>query len=93
MEIVRNRKNLLEKMILKSFLNNNQNSVLMEYTILIQSLIVTHSSKVKEKPIYPGFPVLKLSKILMYETYNGKLQPYFAEKIYNFIIWTVIVLY
>ena len=33
-----------------------------------------------DKPIYLGFSVLELSKLLMYETYYDKLQPYFGEK-------------
>ena len=32
-----------------------------------------------DKPIYLGFTVLKLSKLLMYETYYDKLQPYFKQ--------------
>ena len=31
-----------------------------------------------DKPIYLGFTVLKLSELLMYETYYEKLQPYFG---------------
>ena len=33
-----------------------------------------------DKPIYLGFSVLELSKLLMYETYYDKLQPYFRQK-------------
>ena len=33
-----------------------------------------------EKPIYLGFSVLVLSKLLMYETYYDKLQPYFGQE-------------
>ena len=33
-----------------------------------------------DKPIYLGFTVLKLNKLLMYETYYDKLQPYFGQK-------------
>ena len=33
-----------------------------------------------DKPIYFGFSVLELSKLLMYETYYDKLQPYFGQK-------------
>ena len=33
-----------------------------------------------DKPIYPGFTVLELSKLLMYETYYDKLQPYFEHE-------------
>ena len=33
-----------------------------------------------DKPIYLGFTVLELSKLLMYETYYNKLQPYFGHE-------------
>ena len=33
-----------------------------------------------DKPIYLGFAVLELSKLLRYETYYDILQPYFGEK-------------
>ena len=33
-----------------------------------------------DKPIYLGFSVLELSKLLMYETYYDKLQPYFKQE-------------
>ena len=33
-----------------------------------------------DKPIYLGFSVLELSKLLMYETYYNKLQPYFGQE-------------
>ena len=33
-----------------------------------------------DKPIYLGFSVLELRKLLMYETYYDKLQPYFGQK-------------
>ena len=33
-----------------------------------------------DKPIYLGFSVLEVSKILMYETYYDKLQPYVGQK-------------
>ena len=32
-----------------------------------------------DKPIYLGLAVLELSKLLMYETYYDKLQPYFGQ--------------
>ena len=35
---------------------------------------------VMDKPIYLGFTVLELSKLLMYETYYDKLQPYFGQE-------------
>ena len=33
-----------------------------------------------EKPIYLGFTVLELSKLLMYETYYDKLQSHFGQE-------------
>ena len=33
-----------------------------------------------DKPIYLGFSVLKLSKLLMYETYYDNIQPYFGQE-------------
>ena len=33
-----------------------------------------------DEPIYLGFSVLELSKLLMYETYYDKLQPYFGQE-------------
>ena len=35
---------------------------------------------IMDKPIYPGFTVLELSNLLMYETYFDKLQPYFGQE-------------
>ena len=33
-----------------------------------------------DEPIYNGFTVLELSKIILYETYYDKLQPYFGQE-------------
>ena len=33
-----------------------------------------------DKPIYLGFSVLEVSKLLMYETHYDKLQPYFKQE-------------
>ena len=33
-----------------------------------------------DKPIYLGFSVLQLSKLIMYETFYDKLQPYFGQE-------------
>ena len=35
---------------------------------------------VTDQPIYLGFSLLELSKLLMYETYYDKLQPYFGQR-------------
>ena len=38
-----------------------------------------------DKPIYLGYAVLELSKLLMYETYYDKLQPYFGQDKIQFL--------
>ena len=38
-----------------------------------------HNEVLMDKPIYLGFSVLESSKLLMYETYYDKLQPYFGK--------------
>ena len=35
---------------------------------------------IMDKPIYLGFSVLELSKLIMYEKYYDKLQPYFGQE-------------
>ena len=44
------------------------------------SYTVRQNEVLMDKPIYLGFTVLELSKLLMYETYYDKLQPYFGQK-------------
>ena len=44
------------------------------------TFIFKQNEVLKDKPIYLGLSVLDLSKLLMYETYYEKLQPYFEEK-------------
>ena len=49
----------------------------------IQITIVICLNKMKilmDRPVYIGFSVLDLSKLLMYETYYDKLQPHFGQK-------------
>ena len=36
-----------------------------------------------DKPLYLGFSVLELSKLLMYETYYDQLQPDFGQEKYS----------
>ena len=52
----------------------------MKIVIVIQNEIFKQNDVFMDKPIYIGFSVLELSKILIYETYYGKFQPYFAPK-------------
>ena len=44
------------------------------------SYTVRQNEVLMVKPIYLGFTVLELSKLLMYETYYDKLQPYFGQE-------------
>ena len=44
------------------------------------SYIFKQNEVLMDKPIYLGFSVLELSKLLMYETYYDKLQPYFGQE-------------
>ena len=44
------------------------------------SYTVRQNEVLMDKPIYLGFSVLELSKLLMYETYYDKLQPYFRQE-------------
>ena len=44
------------------------------------SYTVRQNEVLMDKPIYLGFTVLELSKLLMYETYYDKLQSYFGQE-------------
>ena len=44
------------------------------------SYIYKQNEVLMDKPIYVGFTVLELSKLLVYETYYDKLQPYFGQE-------------
>ena len=44
------------------------------------SYTVRQNEVLMDKPIYLGFTVLELSKLLMYETYYDRLQPYFGQE-------------
>ena len=97
MENLRDRTNL-------EFINHSQ----IDQTIKRQSKlsfkgIMDHYSKfsvykfdkektVFDKPIYLGFSVLELSKLLMYEFYYHTLEPYWQNK-YNYTTWILILSY
>ena len=57
----------------------------------------SYTSKQKELlvdiPFYKGFAVSESSKSHMYESHYDKLQPFFGEKVHNYIIWILIALY
>ena len=55
------------------------NSIHKSYTNY-DSYTFKQNEVVTDKPTYLGFALLELSKILMYETYYDKLQPYFGQK-------------
>ena len=44
------------------------------------SYTIKQNEVLMDKPIYLGFTVLELSKLLLYETYYDKLQPYFGQE-------------
>ena len=87
MENVRDRTNL-------EFIDHSQiDQIIKRQSKLSFKGIVDHYSKfsvykfdkektVFDKPIYLGFTVLELSKLLMYEFYYSKLQPYWQNKIH-----------
>ena len=93
MENVRNR-------IRVEFLKNNENEKIVKWQSKLSfngihktynvgdtgysSFTFKQTEVLMDKPIYLGFAVLDLSKLLMYETYYEKLQPYFGlENIQN----------
>ena len=39
-----------------------------------------------DNPLYLGFAILELSKLLMYEKYYDNLQAHFGKRIYNVVI-------
>ena len=45
------------------------------------SYVIKQNEVLIDKPIYLGFAVLELQKLLMYETYYDKLQQYFRQEI------------
>ena len=47
------------------------------------SYTIKQNEAFTDKPIYLGFSVLELSKLLMYETYYDKLQPDFGQEKYS----------
>ena len=85
MEKVRNRikrefisKNETEK-IIKQQSKLTLNGIHKSYTNY-DSYTFEQNEVVTDKPTYLGFALLELSKILMYETYYDKLQPYLRQK-------------
>ena len=86
MENVRDRTNL-------EFIDHSQiDQIIKRQSKLSFKGIVDHYSKfsvykfdkektVFDEPIYSGFTVLELSKLLMYEFYYNKLQPYWKQSI------------
>ena len=85
MEKVRNRikrefisKNETEK-IIKQQSKLTLNGIHKSYTNY-DSYTFEQNEVVTVKPTYLGFALLELSKILIYETYYDKLQPYFGQR-------------
>ena len=85
MEFVRNRikvklmkKDDIEK-IIKQQSKLPFNGIDKTYTIFV-SYSFKQNEVLMDKPIYLGIAILELSKLLKYETYYDKLQPFFGEK-------------
>ena len=77
-----NEKNL--KWQSKLSFNGIHKSYALEGDVGYSSFTFKQTEVLMDKPIYLGFAVLDLSKLLMYETYYEKLQPYFGlENIQN----------
>ena len=85
MENVRNR--IKVKFIIK---DHTDNIIKQQFKLTINgihrsyenydSYTIKQNEVLMDKPIYLGFSVLELSKLLLYETYYDKLQPYFAQE-------------
>ena len=56
------------------------NGIHTSYYTNYDSYTSKQNEVVTDKPIYLGFPLLEVSKLLMYETYYDKLQPYFGQR-------------
>ena len=44
-----------------------------------ESYLIKQNQVLMDNPIYSGFAVLEVSKLLLYEIYYDELQPYFGE--------------
>ena len=85
MENVRNR------LKIKSNKKDDQREIIKQQSELIfngihksyencDSYIFKQNEVLMDKPIYLGFSVSEMSKLLMYETYYDELQPYFRQE-------------
>ena len=85
MENVRNRMGIefIKKDNLKKIINQQSeltfNGIHKSYENC-DSYLFKKNEVLMDKPIYLGLSVLELSKLLMYETYYDKLQPYFGQE-------------
>ena len=84
--------NVRERVNLEIIPHTNIDQIIKRQSKLSFKGIVNHYSEfsvykfdkektVFDKPIYLGFSVLELSKLLMYEFYYHKLKPYYNSKI------------
>ena len=68
----------------KLSINGIHKSYAQKDEVRYSSFTFKQTEVLMDKPVYLGFAVLDLSKLIMYETYYEKLQPYFgSENIQN----------
>ena len=85
-------KNVSNRLRIKFFLKKDDYREIKQQSILTfngthksyencDSYTFKQNEVLMDKPIYLGFTLSELSKLLMYETYYDKLQPYFKQEI------------
>ena len=64
-------------MMLKKLPNNNQNNGIRKPFTNYNNYTFKENEVFVDKPVYLGFDVIELSKLLVFEKYYDKFQPFF----------------